>query len=103
MEQRIINRLAPCGAVFFGHNGCDDVDELCHARHFYAVGVLHQRDEHEADEQGVFKIVVIFEQVRRDLPRAVLHGVGIGGIGVEPDVPFVEAEVDVFLWRASSP
>ena len=29
--------------------------------------------------------------------RAVLHGVGIGGIGVEPDVPFVEAEVDVFL------
>lgn len=50
VEQRIINRLAPCGAVFFGHNGCDDVDELCHARHFYAVGVLHQRDEHEADE-----------------------------------------------------
>ena len=97
VEQRIINRLAPCGAVFFGHNGCDDVDELCHARHFYAVGVLHQRDEHEADEQGVFKIVVVFEQVRRDLPRAVLHGVGIGGIGVEPDVPFVEAEVDVFL------
>ena len=97
VKQRIINRLAPCGAVFFGHDGCDDIDELCHARHFYAVGVLHQRDEHEADEQGVFKIVVVFEQVRRDLPRAVLHGVGIGGIGVEPDVPFVEAEVDVFL------
>ncbi|MGC1522469.1 MAG: hypothetical protein WA803_13085 [Steroidobacteraceae bacterium] len=56
--------LSPRRAAGLGHDGADDVDELCQAGCFDAVGIVHQRNEHAANDQCILEIVDFLDERR---------------------------------------
>ena len=75
----------------------DDVHELGDAGDLHPVGAADELVEQAADEQRVLEVVVLLEQRRRlgPVPGPPLLRVLLAV--VVPDVPFVEADVDVVL------
>ena len=84
--------LHPSLAAVFGHYGSDYVNELSEARHLNTIAVVLQGYEHRADEECILKIVDILKD--RGSYRPVLN---LSAVTVEPNVPFVEGEIDRLL------
>src|SRR5438105_15575922 len=93
----------PAGwAARLTHDGADHVHQLRKARDLYAVRVVHQGDEHTADDQGVLEVVHLLDQPWRPRP-AGLAQVG-RPVRLVPDVPFIEGEHEWNVWyKAHAP
>ena len=65
----------------------DDVDDLGDVRDTDRVGVAHEAVQETGHDEGVFEVVHLLHQVRREFALSVRFAVLV------PDIPFVEAQV----------
>ncbi|MNI54477.1 hypothetical protein D3C73_1093750 [compost metagenome] len=94
MQIRIEYRLLPGGSARLRHNRGDNIHQLCQTGHLHPVRMSEECDQHAADQERIFEIVMILQLGRSYAPRLNL---GIGFIRMVPDVPFVEAEIHRLL------
>ena len=97
MHKGIIDRLCPAAAAVASHDRRDDVDKLRKAGDLDAVGIAEEGEEHGTDEQSVFKIIDILEERQGSAPLFALPDFLILLVGMVPDVPLVEGEVDLLF------
>ena len=94
MQIGIEDGLCPGSAAIFSHDRGDDIDQLGDTRHLDTVSVAEQGHQQAANQQCILEIVDIFQLRGRDLPG--FEG-SIGVVGMVPDVPFIDREVDGFI------
>ena len=97
MHQRPENGLRPHAAAIAGHNGSNHVHQLRQTGNLHAIRVAQEGDEHRAHQQRVLKIVNILQKGQRPIPLIPLPDFLILLIGVVPDVPLVEGQIDLLF------
>src|SRR5699024_5670397 len=98
VREGVEDGLAPGRAFGFGHDGCDDVGQLCLAGRGDAVAVSQQADEHVADHDGVRHVVAVLDHPGGDAPvvGGLCGGRGVV-VGLVPDVPLVEGQLNLLV------
>ena len=103
--ERVERGLPPCRAVFLGHDGGDDVDQLGARGGTHAIAVLEQGDHQGTFDHRVGRGVDVFQQMWRLGPWLVvqtLRGLRLPLVFLLvplvriPYAPFVEGQGDVF-------
>ena len=97
MHKGIVGRLCPAAASVTRHDRGDNVDKLCKAGDLYAVGIAEKGEKHGADEKSIFKIIDILKKRESSPPLFALPDFLVLLVGVVPNVPLVEGEVDLLL------
>ena len=97
MQEGIEDRLRPASAAIAGHDRGDHVHQLRQACNLHPVRIPQEGDQDTAGQQGIFKVIDIFQQRKGGSPLLPFPDFLVLLIGVVPDVPLVKGQVDLLL------